>query len=95
MSLKIERQIRVRFPVECQSYVLITLCHIYCTPWQSLSVFMFMWSGVKFSAYLQAVMSGVSYFLFYFLQTNARKIYLALKVYWLEYLCYIFALKFI
>jgi len=38
MSLKIERQIQVRFPVECRRYFLITLFHIYCTPWQSVCI---------------------------------------------------------
>jgi hypothetical protein len=71
MSLKIERQIRVRFPVECRRYFLIPLFHTYCTPWQSLSVFR--WSAVTFSAYLQAVTSVFSYLFIIFSIQMLRK----------------------
>jgi hypothetical protein len=77
-----EGQIRVRFPVECRRYCIFTLFHRYCTTWQSLSVPR--WSGVKFSAncYEWFIVSFLN-----FLQTNAQKISLTLKFYWLEYLC--------
>jgi hypothetical protein len=71
MSLKIERQIWVRFPVECQRYFLITLFNRNCTPRQSPSLFR--WSGVKFSAYLHAIMSGLSYLFFIFSINLFRK----------------------